>query len=258
MIEYELHFILSASLDCKTVQIFSNIFKYLDMHLNRLNMSHISSWYFITTAAATLFFGNLSLDLDEKALKSQIEQFTGTVQQLVWSAVLCYWCYHSIHLPHEIRPNESDNITLMMISLWPVQQPHSGLWVVTTTLYFQCLVASDLIDGTWSDAHTLPTHLIWKQNPMHIPCISPPWTTQKHTLSLPLCLSHTHTQSLSLPLSHTGAGTVASVRFPTDQGSMARKGYAYVDIHRMADAKRVSQNQNQSSWNQINSIKCTV
>ena len=37
-----------------------------------------------------------------------------------------------------------------------------------------------------------------------------------------------------------GPGSVASVRFPTDKDSQRSKGYAFVDIHRVSDAKRVS------------------
>ena len=36
-----------------------------------------------------------------------------------------------------------------------------------------------------------------------------------------------------------GPGTVGSVRFPTDKDSQKSKGYAYVDIHKLSDAKRV-------------------
>jgi hypothetical protein len=47
------------------------------LHIWRINHSYFDHVTLAGKAGATLFFGNLSLDLDEKALTKEIELFTG-------------------------------------------------------------------------------------------------------------------------------------------------------------------------------------
>lgn len=46
-------------------------------HIWRITHSYFDRMILAGKAGATLFFGNLSLDLDEKALTKEIELFTG-------------------------------------------------------------------------------------------------------------------------------------------------------------------------------------
>jgi hypothetical protein len=139
-------------------------------------------------SSATLFFGNLSLDMDDKTLKTQIEMFTG-------------------------GSGEGQMICISLLTVY-----YGSIQTVMTMRGERTLCCN---------CHD----------------------------SLDLSFQQQNSSTFITPSRIQGPGSVASVRFPTDKDSQRSKGYAFVDIHRVSDAKRVSMRS--SAVYLISEVKCS-
>ena len=168
-------------------------------------------------SAATLFFGNLSLSLDEKMLKSEIEMFTGKIFSIF---------FHISPLPF---------ISWFFCTVL--------LNSIISFFYFHYLM---LFNVKFEKKLIFFLHLETFSNHLHFYYLYFKCKSSYTFLYVPIeffvkfCFLVASHYFWFFPFNQSGPGSVASVRFPTDKDSQKSKGYAYVDIHRISDAKRVS------------------